>query len=59
MSHKNRQYYHKRKNKIQCSPTLSEGFVLHTIKVGFSLISFNVSIEKNTIKIVICNRVQC
>ena len=46
MNHKNQQYYHERKNKTQCSPALSEGSVLQTIKVGFSLISFNVSIEK-------------
>ena len=46
MSHKNQRYYHERKTKSSAPPTLSEGSVLHTIKVCFSLISFNVSIEK-------------
>ena len=58
MNHKNQQYYHERKTRTQCSPALSEGSVLQTIKVGFSLVSFNVSIEKIPSKIIISYRIQ-
>ena len=47
-----------KKNKTQCSPDLYEGSVLQIINLGFSLISFNVSIENIPSKNFISYRIE-
>ena len=47
MNHKNQQYYHERKTKPNVLQLYrKDQYYSITIKVGFSSISFNVSIEK-------------